>query len=211
MDTIDNIPPRLLASKHVYIVSSDLRLCEELSVAFRIEGFQTSFFINPEQFLVISERRTPDVILLSLTLDQESGIPLLRRIKREMTGIPVVGLPAPGDVDAAVLAMKFGAIDVVSQPIDIEYLLRLVREDLKRNIVVSTIHEGARKVELYGFSSLTPREREVLSLVVTGRSNKSIAGELKISPRTVEVHRTRVIRKLRAENTADLVRIVMGS
>lgn len=211
MDAIDTISPRLLASKLVYIVTSDIQLCESLSVVFRLEGFQTNFFISTEQFLVISERRTPDIVLLALAFDQESGIPLLRRIKREMPGTHVVALAAHGDVDGAVLAMKFGAIDVVTQPIDSEHLLRVVRECLRRDIHLGAMHHGIRKVEVHGFSKLTNREREVLNLIVNGGSNKAVADELGISPRTVEVHRARVMGKLNAANTADLVRIVLTS
>lgn len=211
MDTIDTISPRMLAYRLVHIVSSDLQLCEELSIAFRIEGFETNFSTNSEQFMFLSKRRMPDVVVLSLALDQESGIPFLRGIKREIPGVAVVALAAQGQVDAAVLAMKFGAFDVVTLPIDIEHLMGTVRDCLRKDIHVAAMHHGVRKVEVRGFSSLTRREREVLDLLTNGHSNKTAADKLEISPRTIEVYRANVMRKLGASNTADLMRIVFTS
>jgi FixJ family two-component response regulator len=136
---------------------------------------------------------------------------LLRRIKATRAGTPVFMLADSPKVDEAVAAMKLGAFDVVSKPIDSEQLLAGVREALRRDVHVGAVQGGRRPIEVRGFSQLTPREREVLQLISNGQSNKEAGRELGISPRTVEVHRARIMEKLGARNTADLMRIVLTS
>jgi FixJ family two-component response regulator len=113
------------------------------------------------------------------------------------------------DVDGVVLAMKYGATDVLSAPIDTEHLVSVVRDALRRDVHLGAMRDGQRQIEVRGFSQLSNREREVLQLLVSGNSNKEAARSLGISPRTVEVHRARVMQKLGAKNTADLIRIVL--
>jgi two-component system response regulator FixJ len=114
-------------------------------------------------------------------------------------------------VDIAVMAMKMGATDVLTKPIDSELLLTVIRDALRRDVHLGAMNEGRRPVEVRGFSQLTPREREVLQLITNGQSNKEAGRELGISPRTIEVHRARVMEKLGARNTGDLMRIVLTS
>jgi FixJ family two-component response regulator len=114
-------------------------------------------------------------------------------------------------VDAAVTAMKAGATDVVTKPIDNEHLVGIVRDALRQDVHVSAAAAGRRVIEVRGFAQLTQREREVLQLITNGQSNKEAGRELGISPRTIEVHRARVMEKLGARNTADLMRIVLTS
>ena len=126
-------------------------------------------------------------------------------------GTPVFMLENRPMVDAAVAAMKGGASDVFAKPIDTEHLVGAVRDALRQDIHVGTVQPGGRAVEVRGFSQLTPREREVLQLITNGQSNKEAGRQLGISPRTIEVHRARVMEKLGARNTADLMRIVLTS
>lgn len=107
--------------------------------------------------------------------------------------------------------MKLGASDVISKPLDTEHFLGVVRDALRRDVHLGAMQGGRRPVEVRGFSQLTPREREVLQLITNGQSNKEAGRELGISPRTIEVHRARVMEKLGARNTADLMRIVLTS
>lgn len=195
----------------VHIVDRDLSTCEALSVLFRLEGFQTTFSLEAAQFAAIFDRQRPDVVLLNLRLGEESGLGLLRRIKASRTGTPVFMLADSPQLEAAVTAMKLGASDVISKPIDTEHLLGSVRDSLRRDIHLGAMQGGRRPVEVRGFSQLTPREREVLQLITNGQSNKEAGRELGISPRTIEVHRARVMEKLGARNTADLMRIVLTS
>jgi two-component system response regulator FixJ len=196
----------------VHIVDPDLQTCESLSVVFRLEGFQTAFSVNLEGFLASLERRRADVVIANFDLGDEDGMTLLQRVKSLRMGMPVFMVENRPMVEAAVIAMKAGATDVVTKPIDTEHLVRLVLEALRRDIHIGASNGvGRRPIEVRGFAQLTRREREVLQLITNGQSNKEAGRELGISPRTIEVHRARVMEKLGARNTADLMRIVLTS
>ncbi|MBE7734171.1 response regulator transcription factor [Devosia faecipullorum] len=195
----------------VHVVDADLGICEALSVLFRLEGFQTSFSRDAASAINAMERRHPDVAVINLVVGEDSGLGLLRRVKSLRTGAPVIMLSNNPQVDAAVTAMKLGATDVLTKPIDSEHLLTIIRDALRRDVHLGAMSDGRRPVEVRGFAQLTPREREVLQLITNGQSNKEAGRELGISPRTIEVHRARVMEKLGARNTADLMRIVLTS
>lgn len=196
----------------VHIVDTDPAICEALSILFRLEGFQTTFSLDAAHFLNVVERRSPDVAIINMAVGSDSGLPLLRRVKALRTGAPVVMLANHHNIDAAVTAMKLGATDVLSKPIDSEHLLSVVCGTPSGATSMSApCRGGHRPVEVRGFAQLTPREREVLQLITNGQSNKEAGRELGISPRTIEVHRARVMEKLGARNTADLMRIVLTS
>ena len=195
----------------VHIVDPDPATCEALSVLFRLEGFQTTFSLESSHFVASLERLRPDIVVVNLKVGDESGLNLLRRVKAMRTGTPVFMLSDYPQVDAAVTGMKLGASDVISKPIDTEHFLSVVRDALRRDVYLGAMQGGRRPVEVRGFSQLTPREREVLQHITNGESNKEAGRELGISPRTIEVHRARVMEKLGARNTADLMRIVLTS
>jgi FixJ family two-component response regulator len=195
----------------VHIVDPELQTCEALSVLFRLEGFQTAFSVNLPGFLASLERRRPDIVIANLDLGEDDGLALLRRVKTLRMGTPVFMLENSPAVQLAVAAMKGGAADVVTKPIDNEHLVGIVRDALRQDVHVGAVQAGRRAIEVRGFAQLTPREREVLQLITNGQSNKEAGRELGISPRTIEVHRARVMEKLGARNTADLMRIVLTS
>lgn len=195
----------------IHIVDTDPATCEALSVLFRLEGFQTTFSMDAGVFVTSLERRRPDVVVLNLRVGNESGLSLLRRVKSMRNGTPVFMIADDPQLDAAVTAMKLGAADVISKPIDTEHFLTVIRDALRHDVHLGAMQGGRRPVEVRGFSQLTPRERQVLQLITNGQSNKEAGRELGISPRTIEVHRARVMEKLGARNTADLLRIVLTS
>jgi FixJ family two-component response regulator len=195
----------------VHVFDPDPNTCEALSVLFRLEGFQTTFSLEAAQFHAGLDRRRPDVVVLNFRIEGENGLALLRRLKAMRTGMPVFMLANSANLKEAITAMKAGASDVITKPIDTEYLLGAVREALRQDVHVGAMQGGRRPIEVRGFSQLTPREREVLQLITNGQSNKEAGRELGISPRTIEVHRARVMEKLGARNTADLMRIVLTS
>lgn len=195
----------------VHIVDGDAATCEALSVLFRLEGFQTEFSLEPTSFFYSLDKRLPDVVVLSLTVNGQSMLDALRRLKSMRTGTPVFMTTGDADLEGAVQAMKYGATDVITKPFDTERFVRAVRDALRRDVHVGAVQGGRRPVEIRGFNQLTPREREVLQLVTNGQSNKEAGRDLGISPRTVEVHRARVMEKLGARNTADLMRIILTS
>ena len=194
----------------VHIVDPDPLSCEALSVLFRLEGFHTAFSVDTASFLAAIERRKPDVAIVNIRIGKEDGLAILKRIRSLSKGTPVFVLEDRPEVDSAVLAIKSGATDVMTKPIDADRLLAAVREALREDVRVGPVAAGRRLVEVRGFSQLTPREREVLELITNGQSNKEAGRELGISPRTIEVHRARVMEKLGARNTADLMRIVLA-
>lgn len=204
-------PSVLNRDRSVHIVDPDLGTCEALSLLFRLEAFQTMFSVNLGGFLAAVERRRPDVVIANFDLGPDDGLDLLRRVKAMRMGTPVFMIGNRPMVEAAVVAMKLGASDVVTKPIDTEHLVRAVRDALRHDIHVGAAQPSGRAVEIRGFSQLTRREREVLQLITNGQSNKEAGRELGISPRTIEVHRARVMEKLGAKNTADLMRIVLTS
>lgn len=195
----------------VHIVDGDAGTCEALSVLFRLEGFQTTFSLDLANFFAGLERRCPDVVVMNVLVGAEDGLAVLRRIKAMHTGTPVFMLSDEDRVAAAVEAMKAGASDFSTKPIDAERFVGAVRDALRKDVHMGAVRGGRRPVEVRGFAQLTRREREVLQLITNGQSNKEAGRELGISPRTIEVHRARVMEKLGARNTADLMRIVLTS
>ena len=194
----------------VHILDADPATCEALSVLFRLEGFHTGFAVDIPGFFALIERRRPDVVVLNQKVGSEDGLGVLRRVKAMRPGTPVFVVEDEPDLENAVRAMKAGATDVVAKPFDTEYFVRAVRDAMREDIRL-VADGGHRPVEVRGFAQLTPREREVLQLISNGQSNKEAGRVLGISPRTIEVHRARVMEKLGARNTADLMRIVLTS
>lgn len=203
------IPYSVLRDKLVHIVDADLNTCEALSVLFRLEGFETAFSQSTAEFLLATSTRPPNIVIMNFSVDGGTGLSLLKQCRSLYKGIPVVMLTDKPDMDAAVEAMKLGSCEVIAKPINHEWLISVVRDTVRRDVHVGVEVDGQRSVEIKGFSNLTPREREVLQLIVDGKSNKSSARDLGISPRTIEVHRGRVMEKLGAKNAVDLMRIIL--
>lgn len=195
----------------VHIADSDAETGESLSTLFRLEGFQTHVSQSTAQFAERFEARRPDVVILNFDIGGEDMLAVLRHIKELRAGIAVFMLADSQNVERTVEAMRLGANDVFVKPVDAEKLVMAVRDALRKDIHVAAISNGQRQIEVRGFNQLTRREREVLQLITNGQSNKEAGRELGISPRTIEVHRARVMEKLGARNTADLIRIVLTS
>lgn len=193
----------------IHILDPDPLTCEALSVLFRLEGFQTAFSVEVPGFLAAVQRRQPDAVIINFRAGHQEGLAMLHRIKNMRPSPPVFMIGNELDVALAVSAMKVGASDVFTKPIDNDLLLAAVDGVLRRRVRLHPDEGGSRQIEISGFDQLTPREREVLQLISNGQSNKEAGRELGISPRTIEVHRARVMEKLGARNTADLLRIVL--
>jgi FixJ family two-component response regulator len=203
--------PKLFRELLVSIVDDDPQIGPALSALFRMEGFQTAIATTSEEFRASLERRMPDVAIIALTVGPETGLALLRAVKAKWVATPVIMLTEDQRVEVVVDAMRSGATGVVPKPINHEHLIREVVRAIRENVHISTTDGGRRQIEIRGFSHLTPRERQVLQLICDGRSNKEAGKALRISPRTIEVHRAKIMMKLGAKNTADLMRIVIGS
>jgi FixJ family two-component response regulator len=189
----------------VYIVDDDARLCRALQDLLDASGLNSVAFNSTAEYLAFSRPELPGCLILDVYLPDVTGLEFLDQIERHEHP-PVVFITGYGDVPSTVHAMKRGAIDFLVKPFDDTQLLRAIHSaiDYDRNY-------RAEKNELIAlrerFASLTPREREVLPLVVGGLLNKQAAAQLGISAVTMQIHRGRVMQKMNAASLADLVRM----
>lgn len=195
----------------VHIVDADPATQQTIGSLFRLDGFETIQSLTVPHFISSLARHFSDVVLINLRIGEQSGLDVLRHIRDAHRGTLAFMLSDGAPTAEAVSAMKMGADDVFVSPLNSEQMLMAVQEALSRDVHLGPMQMGGRQVQIRGFSQLTSRERDVLELVVAGESNKSAAGLLGISDRTVEVHRARVMEKLGAANTAHLMRIVLTS
>lgn len=192
----------------VFIVDDDPSVRDALSLLLRIEGFAPRAFGDAGSFLEAFRLRQPACVILDVNLPDESGLQVLREMASERPP-PVVVMSGHGDIATVVAAMKFGATDFVQKPFAASAMADRVREAV-------TAYRRSREEHIEGLADfagrhrLTGRERDVLQQVAQGASNKEAGRRLGISPRTVEVHRARIMDKLGAKNAADLMRIVMS-
>ncbi len=201
----------IVPSGEIFIVDDDLAVRDALSVVFTLEGYHVSSFSEGSTFLSAARARTPACILLDVHMPGRSGLDILRELNAQHYGAPIFIISGQGDIPMAVDAIKNGALDFIEKPFDADTVVARVREavDAWRRRANS---DGSDILSLQfpGHQTLTPREREVLAQIAGGASNKEAGRRLGISPRTIEVHRARIMEKLGAKNAADLVRIVLS-
>ncbi|HQF30598.1 MAG TPA: response regulator [Hyphomicrobiales bacterium] len=176
-----------------------------LVALFEAAGFSVATFSSGEAFLAAERRPAKGCIILDMNLPDCSGLEILKALGAAGDERPVVVVSAQADIPTAVAAIKEGAVDFIEKPLDDANLLVNVCAAYGDRSEAA-VDEGP---DFAGRALLTPRERQVLGQITAGRSNKEAGRELAISPRTVEVHRARIMEKLGAKNAADLVRIVL--
>ena len=182
---------------------------DTLSLLLRIEGLAPQAFGDAGSFLETVRRHHPACVILDINLPDESGLQVLRELATFRKPPPVVVMSGLGDIGTVVAAMKFGAVDFIQKPFVASVMIDRVREAVASYRRAKEEHiEGL--VDFAGRHLLTGRERDVLLQVARGASNKEAGRTLGISPRTVEVHRARIMAKLGAKNAADLMRIVLS-
>jgi len=194
--------------KNVYILDDDEASRNSIATLLSSAGFRTRRFASANQFLREVASLAPGCLISDLRMPDMDGITLLQQLMTMKLNIRVVLITGHGDIKTAVRAIKSGAADFVEKPYDDETILAAVRkaqEELERG---DEGHELA-KTAAERLGSLSPREREVLERLVAGSSNKAIAHDLAISPRTVEFHRTRIMTKMKAESLSQLVRLAL--
>ena len=198
-------------SSDLFIVDDDAMMRDALSVVFTLAGYRVTGFVDGETFLAVASDRTPAAVLLDLHLPAKSGLVVLRELDARSYPAPIFIVTGDSDVSSAVEAVKSGAFDYLVKPLDASAIVARVsaitafaRRD------GSAVGKIGLPADFPGQSLLTPREREVLSQIAEGASNKEVGRRLGISPRTVEVHRARLMEKIGARNAADLVRIVLS-
>jgi FixJ family two-component response regulator len=190
----------------IAIVDDDPSAREGLSSLIRSAGWRVETFASAQEFLARPRAEAPRCLILDLQLPGLSGLDLQKQMAEAEVDIPIVFLTGHGNIPASVQAMKAGAVEFLTKPFDEEELLRAIREATERDRLTrlrhAELHELQRRYE-----SLTAREQEVMQQVVSGLLNKQVAAELKITEFTVKVHRGQVMRKMRADSLAALVRM----
>jgi two-component system, LuxR family, response regulator FixJ len=193
----------------ILIVDDDPSVRAAIVAVLSAEGFATVGFPDGESFLSAAHSRKPECVLIDVHLPDCSGIDLLKKIDATHYPAPVLIISGRGDIPTAVEAVRNGALDFIEKPFDPATVATRVRAAMNawQNLGAD---DGLLPRDFPGRERLTAREREVLGRIAQGASNKEAGRELGISPRTIEVHRARIMEKLGAKNTADLMRIVLG-
>ena len=198
--------PMATAKHIVFVVDDDIWVRESLATLIEDEGWQPSTFASAQEFLAFPRALVPNCLLLDISLPGMNGLDLQKRIAIERTDMPIIFITGSGDVPKSVQAMKAGALEFLTKPFNDEVLLTAIRQALERSRLA--LAQEAEMQELRGrYASLTPRERDVMALVVSGLLNKQVAGELGITESTVKAHRGQVMQKMKANSTADLVKM----
>jgi len=198
--------PMTTAKPIVFVVDDDLSVRESLELLIQNEGWQPKTFASAREFLDFPRAVVPSCLLLDISLPGLNGLELQKRLAAERTDMPIIFITGYGDVPKTVQAMKAGAVEFLTKPFNQEVLLTAIRQALERSRL--TLAQEAEMQELrHHYGSLTPREREVMALVVSGLLNKQVGGELGISESTVKAHRGQVMQKMKADSVADLVKM----
>ena len=190
----------------VFVVDDDVWLRESLETLIKDEGWQPETFASAQEFLDYPPTFSPSCLVLDICLPGLNGLELQKRVAVERTDMPIIFITGHGDIPMSVGAMKAGAVEFLTKPFNDTVLLEAIRQALERSRVALTREEERHELR-DRYASLTPRERDVMTLVVSGLLNKQVAGELGISESTVKAHRGQVMQKMKADSLADLVRI----
>jgi FixJ family two-component response regulator len=190
----------------VFVVDDDESVRESLESLIRSAGLTVETFASAHEFL--SERRAdePGCLVLDIRLPGLSGLDLQQQLAEIKIEIPIVFITGHGDIPTSVRAMKAGAVEFLTKPFRDEDLLDAIRQAVERDRVARRRQTQMAELRTR-YESLTPREREVMALVVSGLLNKQVAAQLGVSEVTIKVHRGQIMQKMRAESLADLVRM----
>jgi FixJ family two-component response regulator len=190
----------------VFIVDDEAPVRKALSRLLRAAGFVVAAFASPGEFLAQHDLHKPGCLVLDLMMPGIDGIELQKALARKGSVLPIIFLTGHGDIPKSVQAMKSGALDFLTKPVNDENLLASIRAAIKRDSVAR--REQAELFEIRArLASLTPREQEVLDHVVTGKLNKQIADDLGVVEKTIKVHRAHAMEKMKVQSVAELVRL----
>jgi FixJ family two-component response regulator len=194
----------------VFIVDDDEPVRKAVSRLLRSAGIAVAVFASPREFLAQYDPATPGCLVLDITMPEVDGLQLQATLGEKGSILPIIFLTGHGDVSKSVQAMKRGAFDFLSKPVKDKDLLTAVRAAIERNAVARL--DQAKLSEIRArLDTLTPREREVLEQVVSGKLNKQIAGDLGITEATVKMHRAHVMEKMKVQSVAELARLTERS
>src|SRR5688572_9379559 len=187
----------------VFVVDDDVSVRESLELLIKTAGWQPHTFASAQDFLSCPRAAVPSCLVLDVTLPGLNGLELQQQLV-DRTDMPIIFITGHGDVPMTVKAMKAGAVEFLTKPFRDDLLLDAIRGAIERSRAALR-HESEIQMLRDCYTSLTPREREVMALVVSGLLNKQVGGELGISEITVKAHRGQVMRKMKADSLPDLV------
>lgn len=193
----------------IHVVDDDAAMRDSLRMLLEAAGFAARTFDNAVAFLA-SDPAGHGCVLTDVRMPEIDGLALLRRLREQGVQLPVIVMTGQGDIAIAVQAMKAGAIDFLEKPFGDDALIEAVGRALEQSERLQELAEASAGAASR-LATLTPREREVFDLLVSGLSTKAIANTLGASPRTIEVHRARVFEKLQANSLPDLVRLMLAA
>jgi FixJ family two-component response regulator len=194
------------ATPVVYVVDDDVSVRESLELLICTAGWRPQLFGSAQEFISQSRPLVPSCLLLDLHLPDLSGLDLQSRVAHDRTSMPIIFISGFGDVPSTVRAMKAGAVEFLTKPFDEAVLLDAIRDAIARSTATLRDEQVMHALKTR-YSSLTPREHDVMSLVVLGLLNKQVADRLGISEVTVKAHRGSLMRKMNARSLPDLVNI----
>ena len=187
----------------VFVVDDDISVRESLELLIKNAGWQPRLFESAQEFLIHPRPTIPSCLVLDVSLPGLNGLELQKQLA-DRSDMPIIFITGYGDVPMSVRAMKAGAVEFLTKPIKDDALLDAIHGAIERSR--STLRQDSQTRAVRDcYASLTPREREVMALVVSGLLNKQVGGELGISEITVKAHRGQVMRKMKANSLADLV------
>jgi two-component system, LuxR family, response regulator FixJ len=200
--------PQAVQRPTVFIVDDDAAVRDSLKMLLKSVGQLVETFGSAQEFLDAYKEDRPGCLVLDIRMPGMSGLELQAKLNERHAILPVIFITGHGDVPMAVEAMQAGAVDFIQKPFRDQDLLDRINQALDKDGAnrAALAEKGAIATRL---ATLTPREREVMELVVRGKANKVIAGDLTLSQRTVEIHRARVMEKMQAASLAHLVRMVL--
>jgi two-component system response regulator FixJ len=198
------------ADRTVFVVDDDAAALDSLVMLLRSDGLNPSGFSSATTFLEALTPESRGCVISDVRMPGMDGVQLLKTLKAMGSILPVIVITGHADVTVAVQAMKAGAAEFVQKPYESELILRMVRSCLEDHD--DAVDANAKRTRvLRRIESLTARERQVLDLIMEGASNKAVAANLSISPRTVEIYRANVMSKMRADSLSELIRMTLSS